>query len=218
VHHRTAGVDHDDGRPPSRHDPAADRARTRPSRTAWVAGVDANTATPSAQAVAVDVGALVVVLAGSGVGAFLAFRPQIRHVAVAVTQTQLRRAYMACHQTGEISDGDHTLFLDMAGEERNSGRPPPHGPDPGARRTPDRRVGRLRGVTDLPPGRRPGRAHQGEVGRDIEGPVRLTAEPGHRRQPTQRAGGATRTGPGSHGPGHIVVCVLLEVAAAVDHR
>lgn len=65
---------------------------------------------------------LVVVLAGSGVGAFLAFRPQIKQVAAAVTQTKLRQAYMACGQQGEISDGDRTLFLDMGGTERNSGK------------------------------------------------------------------------------------------------
>ncbi len=36
-------------------------------------------------------------------------------------KTALRTAYEACGQRGELSDGDHTLYLDMAGTDPDSG-------------------------------------------------------------------------------------------------
>jgi hypothetical protein len=71
----------------------------------------------------IGAGAAVILAALVGAALLLVprFAPGAKLVGLPPAKTALRTAYEACGQRGELSDGDRTLYLDMAGEKADSG-------------------------------------------------------------------------------------------------
>jgi hypothetical protein len=64
---------------------------------------------------------LVLLISGGAIGAGAYFTKNNPRDLMAPKPTELRTAYLSCGSTGEISDGDRTLYLDMAGSQDGSG-------------------------------------------------------------------------------------------------